>query len=67
MNKKLLKLSDVAEILDIKIDRIYALARQGIIPVVRIGRQLRVDPEKLQEWIEQGGQGFEGGWKKKEG
>ncbi|WP_235062544.1 helix-turn-helix domain-containing protein [Thermoanaerobacterium aotearoense] len=55
---------EVARILDLKEDRVYALARQGIIPVVRIGRQLRIDPTKLQQWIDNGGQGFAGGWKK---
>ena len=34
----------------------YALAREGIIPVVRIGRQVRVDREQLATWIEGGGQ-----------
>lgn len=64
MNKKLLRLPEVARLLDLKEDRVYALAREGIIPVVRIGRQLRVDPDALDEWIHNGGQGFAGGWRK---
>jgi excisionase family DNA binding protein len=64
MDKKLLRLPEVARILDLKEDRVYALAREGIIPIVRIGRQLRVDPDKLQEWIDNGGKAFDGGWKK---
>lgn len=64
MDKKLLRLPEVARILDLKEDRVYALAREGIIPVIRIGRQLRVDPDKLQEWLDNGGQGYAGGWKR---
>lgn len=64
MDKRLLRLPEVARILDLKEDRVYALAREGILPVVRIGRQLRVDPDKLQAWIDAGGQGYAGGWKK---
>ncbi|OAT82210.1 helix-turn-helix domain-containing protein [Desulfotomaculum copahuensis] len=64
MDKKLLRLPEVAEILDLKEDRVYALAREGILPVVHVGRQLRVDPDKLLEWIDNGGKAFDGGWKK---
>jgi excisionase family DNA binding protein len=64
MDKKLLRLPEVARILDLREDQVYALARQNIIPVVRIGRQLRVDPDKLKEWIDNGGKAFDGGWKK---
>lgn len=64
MDKRLLRISEVARVLDLKEDRVYALAREGIIPVIRIGRQLRVDPDKLQEWIDNGGQAYPGGWRK---
>ena len=36
----------------------YQLAREGLIPVVRLGRQLRVDPRRLNEWMELGGSGL---------
>jgi len=64
MNKKLLRLPEVAKILDVRQGRVYALAREGLLPVIRIGRQLRVDPDKLQEWLDNGGQGYPGGWKR---
>lgn len=64
MPEKLLRITEVARILDVTEDRAYALARAGILPVVRIGRHLRVDPEALQKWIRAGGQSFEGGWRK---
>lgn len=64
MDKKLIRLTQVAQILDLSDAQVHKLAREGIIPVVRIGRQLRVDPDALDEWIKAGGQGFAGGWKK---
>jgi hypothetical protein len=51
----------------VSIDRFYDLARQGIFPpgvVVRFGRQIRVDPERLESFIENGGRALSGGWRK---
>lgn len=64
MPTKLLKLADVAKILDVSEARAYAMAREGIIPVVRMGKQIRVDPEALRTWIQNGGQSYEGGWRR---
>lgn len=52
---KLLKMDEVAEILDVTRDRAYALARDGTIPVVYIGRQVRVEEGKLIAFINKGG------------
>jgi hypothetical protein len=47
---------DVAAIIDVRLDRAYELARTGVLPgVVRIGRQIRVNPDQLQRFIENGG------------
>lgn len=57
MSTKLLKVPKVAEIIDATIPRTYELLRQGIIPgIVRMGRQIRVDPDALAEWIARGGE-----------
>lgn len=53
---KLLRLAEVASVLDVPAARVYEMARRGILPVIRMGRQLRVDPEQLQGWIAAGGQ-----------
>ena len=37
------------------IARVYEAARLGLIPCVRIGRQVRFDEETLRRWIEEGG------------
>lgn len=62
--KTLLRISDVAEILDVTTARAYELARDGTLPVVRLGRQYRVDPDRLQEWLDNGGKPLPGGWKR---
>lgn len=59
--KKLLTMSEAAEIIGVRDQKLYIMARDGMFPVVRVGRLLKVDPDRLQEWIDNGGQG---GWKK---
>lgn len=53
--RKLLTVPEVAPILRVSEARAYELARDGLLPVVRLGRQVRVDPDVLAEWIRQGG------------
>lgn len=47
----LLCMRDVALILNVPLPRAYALAREGVIPVVRLGRTLRVNPLTLATWL----------------
>jgi hypothetical protein len=50
----------------VSIGRFYDLVRAGIFPpgvVVRLGRQIRVDPKKLEHFIETGGKALPGGWR----
>jgi excisionase family DNA binding protein len=35
--------------------RVYECARLGLIPSVRIGRQVRFDEDALREWVQRGG------------
>jgi excisionase family DNA binding protein len=53
--RRLLRAGQVARMLDVSPARFYDLARTGAIPVVRMGRQVRVDPDALEEWIRCGG------------
>jgi hypothetical protein len=51
----------------IPIGRFYTLVREGILPpgvVVRLGRQIRIHPGRLDQFIEHGGQALPGGWRK---
>lgn len=61
---KLLRVDEVARLLDLRDHRVYDLAREGILPAVRLGRQLRFSPGKIQEFIENGGRSLPGGWRK---
>lgn len=44
--------------------RLYAAAREGLIPSVRLGRRIFFDEEALRAWAAKGGQSFPGGWKR---
>ena len=65
MNAPLLTIPETAELLGVSAARAYELAREGILPVVHIGRQKRVSKEQLQAWVDQGGRRLPGGWRKK--
>lgn len=59
----LLTAKEVATRMNISEARAYELARLDIVPCVRLGRQVRFDPVKLEAWIESGGQALPGGWR----
>jgi hypothetical protein len=47
--------------------RFYDLARENFFPpgvVVRFGRQIKVNPDRLEEFIAGGGAALPGGWRK---
>jgi excisionase family DNA binding protein len=60
----LLIADETARVLRVPTPRVYALARQGILPCVRLGRQLRFCQHALDRWIEEGGQALPGGWRR---
>ncbi len=43
--------------------RFYEACRQGLIPNVKLGRQVLLSPDALDEWAKQGGTALRGGWK----
>ncbi len=53
-----------AEMLGITVQRLYELSREGVVPSVRLGRSFRYSPSALNEFIQRGGDGWAGGWKK---
>ncbi len=61
--KPLVGIDEVCRILGQKRQGVYELCRQKLIPHVRLGRKIRFDMDKVNEWIDNGGQGFPGGWK----
>jgi len=64
MEKKLITLVQCAEVIGVTYSRMAELARIGMVPVVRLGRQIRIDPDKLAAFIDQGGKPLPGGWRR---
>lgn len=58
---RMLRADAVAELLDLPRKRVYLLARDGIIPHIRVGRQVRFSAQELEAWIAAGGAGYPGG------
>ena len=61
---KLLSVEDVAPILGVSVARAYELCRTNLLPHIRLGRQIRINPDQLSAFIERGGKGLAGGWRK---
>ena len=40
------------------------LAADGLLPIVRLGRRLYVSRERMRDWINCGGAGWPGGWRR---
>ncbi|MBZ5674754.1 MAG: helix-turn-helix domain-containing protein [Acidobacteriia bacterium] len=64
MPQELLTVPEVAKLLRVKVARCYELARTGQIPVVKIGRQVRVDGDRLATFIREGGAPLPDGWRR---
>jgi excisionase family DNA binding protein len=56
---KLLLAAEAATLLRISENRVYDLAARGVLPCVRIGRQIRFPEDKLLAWVEAGGSPLE--------
>lgn len=53
MDKLLLTIEDVCEILSIKRSKVYALIKDDGLPTVKIGKKtMRVPTAQFREWIE---------------
>ena len=48
----LMTVQDVATRLKLSESTVYALMRDGKIPAVKIGSQWRVEPYRLQQWLD---------------
>lgn len=52
---RLLTADEVATATGIPKSRVYELAREGDMPVVRLGRAMRFSEQALLDWIDSGG------------
>lgn len=55
---RMLRAEAVAALLDLPRKRVYLLAQEGIIPHVRVGRQVRFNESAIEAWIANGGAGY---------
>lgn len=57
---------DVAALLGglVSVQKVYLMARENIIPCIKLGRRVVFDMDKVERWIEDGGTGWPGGWRK---
>jgi len=51
----MLTADEASTMLRVRKPQLYALARDGIVPAVRIGRAIRFNRDQLRAWIESGG------------
>jgi excisionase family DNA binding protein len=52
----LLTIPEVADVMNVTAARAYELARENVLPVVRLGRQVRIDSERFEAFLSAGGQ-----------
>ena len=63
--EKLIGVEAVAEAFGMRKQHVYALAAEGLLPCVRIGRLLKFNPVALRAFVAGGGVALEGGWRRK--
>jgi excisionase family DNA binding protein len=61
---KLLTPEQAARAIGLRKQHLLQLAREGIIPSVRLGRLVRFNRDALLEFFNNGGKAFEGGWRR---
>jgi excisionase family DNA binding protein len=52
LRTELLRADEVAEILGLGRSKVYEMMAAGVLPVVRLGRSVRVPRRQLYEWID---------------
>ena len=57
MNKKLMQICEVSEALGISNTTTRRLIKAGVLPAIRVGGQIRVDQDRLRDWLSSGGGG----------
>ena len=55
---KMLTADEASALLRVRLPQLYALARDGVIPSVRVGRAVRFSSARLKAWIDAGGAGL---------
>ena len=63
-SEALITAGDLAGLLEVSRARIYELAREGLLPAVRLGRTIRFSRAAVNAFIKDGGTTWANGWKK---
>jgi len=58
MSNKFLQISRVADLLEVSETTTRRLVKKGALPAIRVGRQIRIDERRLEEWLAGGGSGL---------
>ena len=53
MNQNLIGIIEMAKKLDVPVSWLYARTRTNEIPLIRLGKYIKFDPERVMEWIQQ--------------
>jgi excisionase family DNA binding protein len=60
MNNRFLQIAQVSNLLEISETTPRQSVQKGVLPAIRIRRQIRIDERRFQEWLEAGGSGSTG-------
>jgi excisionase family DNA binding protein len=52
-----LQISQISDLLEISETTTRRLVKMGALPAIRVGRQIRIDERRFQEWLDGGGGG----------
>ena len=60
MTEAIYTIPEVARYLKLSQSKVYYLVQRGHIPHVRIGKNVRIREQQLQEWLEKNSSGSQG-------
>ena len=55
MSNKYLQISQISDLLGISETTTRRLVKKGVLPAIRVGRQIRIDERRFQDWLDGGG------------
>jgi excisionase family DNA binding protein len=63
MGLRFFTVPEIADLLQMKRERVYEAVRLGLVPAVHIGRQIRIEQKAFVDWVRDGGQTCAAGWR----
>ena len=60
---RLMTAQETAKLLGVSRHRLYQMAKNGLIPSCRLGRQVKFDRTQIEEWLAKGGTALPGRWR----